>query len=156
MKNRRRKYLTGASRSNVVDCYRDYRSDGGIDIYADSNEIIAQSSWTSRSPLWHESKLVLGNPGTSEFSCVDVGARKFVPITLGPGHMLEENTKAHHTDLRFGFHAIDLRIGDAAHRLRIEGIFNQSYNFIALPGIGCSMAFSLKIHKIRQVVSVEK
>jgi hypothetical protein len=41
------------------------------------------------------------------------------------------------------------------HWLRIEGIVDELYDVIPLPGVRCPMALGFKTDEIRRVISVE-
>jgi hypothetical protein len=51
---------------------------------------------------------------------------------------------------------IDLRTGDAVHWLRIEGVVDELYDVITLPGVRNPMALGFKTDEIRRVISIEK
>jgi len=50
---------------------------------------------------------------------------------------------------------IDLRSGDAVHWLRFEGVVDELYDVVALPGVRRPMALGFKTDEIRRVLSVE-
>jgi hypothetical protein len=50
---------------------------------------------------------------------------------------------------------IDLRSGDAVHWLRIEGVVDELYDVVALPGVRRPMALGFKTDEIRRVLSIE-
>ena len=53
-----------------------------------------------------------------------------------------------------GIYVIDLRSGDAVHWLRLEGIVEELYDVIVLPGVRRPMAFGFKTDEIRRVVKM--
>ncbi len=51
---------------------------------------------------------------------------------------------------------IDLRTGDAVHWLRFEGMVDELYDVITLPGVRRPMALGFKTDEIRRVISIEE
>lgn len=183
MKDGRPAYVTAVSRSDVVDGWREHRVGGGVVIDVDSNEIVVDGLSMPHSPRWHRGKLWLLNSGTGEFGYVDMEARKFVPVTFCAGYMrglylhgdfalvglsrprhnktfeglpLDEQLRSRQAEARCGIQVIDLRTGDVVHWLRIEGIVDEIYDVITLPGVRNPMALGLKTDEIRRVISIEE
>ena len=50
---------------------------------------------------------------------------------------------------------IDLRSGDIVHWLRIEGVVEELYDVVVLPGVARPMALGFKTDEIRRTVSLE-
>ncbi|MDP2901943.1 MAG: DUF4915 domain-containing protein [Methylovulum sp.] len=171
-----------ASQSDVVDCWRDHRSDGGIVIDVDSNGIVAGGLSMPHSPRWHQDKLWLLNSGTGEFGHVELETGRFVPVTFCAGYMrglcfhgdfalvglskprhnknfsglpLDETLKSRKAEARCGVQVINLRTGDIVHWLRIEGVVDELYDVITLPGVCCPMALGFKTDEIRRAISIE-
>ena len=59
-------------------------------------------------------------------------------------------------EARCGAQVIDLRTGDAVHWLRIEGIVDELYDVITLPGVRSLMALGFKTDEIRRVISIDE
>ena len=49
---------------------------------------------------------------------------------------------------------IDLKTGDIVHWFRIEGVVEELYDVVALPGVVCPMALGFKTDEIRRTISV--
>jgi hypothetical protein len=49
---------------------------------------------------------------------------------------------------------IDLRTGDIVHWLRIEGIVEELYDVVVLPGVQRPMAVGFKTDEIRRIVTI--
>lgn len=183
MKGGRAAYVTAVSRSDVVDGWRDHRAGGGIVIDVASNDIVAGGLSMPHSPRWHQGRLWLLNSGTGEFGHVELETGRFVPLTFCAGYMrglyfhgdfalvglsrprhnktfgglpLDDNLKARQAEARCGVQVIDLRTGDAVHWLRIEGVVEELYDVITLPGVHCPMALGFKTDEIRRVLSIEE
>lgn len=183
MKDGHPAYVTAVSQSDVVDGWRDHRANGGIVIDVNSNEIVLSGLSMPHSPRWHQGKLWLLNSGTGDFGYVDLAAGRFVPVTFCAGYMrglcfhgdfalvglskprhnktfsglaLDANLSARKAEPRCGVQVIDLRTGDAVHWLRMEGVVDELYDVVALPGVRRPMALGFKTDEIRRVLSVEE
>lgn len=182
MKDGRPAYVTAAGACDVVDGWREHRVGGGVVVDVASNEIVASGLSMPHSPRWHRGRLWLLNSGTGEFGHLELDTGKFVPLAFCPGYLrglyfvddfalvglskprdnktfsglpLDERLRAQGTQARCGVQVIDLRTGDAVHWLRIEGIVDELYDVIPLPGARTPMALGFKTDEIRRVLSVE-
>ena len=183
MKDGRAAYVTAVSESDAADGWRDHRADGGIVIDVNSNEIILRGLSMPHSPRWYKGKLWLLNSGTGDFGYVDRKKGKFEPVAFCPGYMrglafhgdyalvglskprhnktfsglaLDDNLKAKKAEPRCGIQVIDLRTGDAVHWVRFEGVVDELYDVVTLPGVRRPMALGFKTDEIRRVLSVEE
>ena len=175
-------YVTAVGESDVVDGWREHRSGGGIVMDLRSDEVVARGLSMPHSPRWHRDKLWLLNSGTGEFGHLEPDSGRFVPVTFCPGYLrglcfhgdyalvglsrprhnrtfsglaLDEALRSRKAEARCGVQVIDLRTGDAVHWLRIEGIVDELYEVIALPGVRRPMALGFKTDEIQRVISVE-
>jgi uncharacterized protein (TIGR03032 family) len=183
MKDGRAAHVTAVGLSDVVDGWREHRADGGIVIDVQSNEIVASGLSMPHSPRWHRGKLWLLNSGTGEFGHVDLATGRFIPVTFCAGYMrglcfhgdyaligtskprrnrtfsglaLDQNLKTRGAEARCGIQVVDLRSGDAVHWLRIEGVVDELYDVITLPGVRQPMALGFKTDEINRVISIEE
>jgi uncharacterized protein (TIGR03032 family) len=183
MKDGRAAYVTAVGQSDVVDGWRDLRANGGVVIDVNNNEVVAGGLSMPHSPRWHQGKLWLCNSGTGEFGHVELETGRFVPLTFCAGYMrglyfhgdyaligtskprhnktfsglaLDEALKSRKAEARCGVQVIDLRTGDAVHWLRIEGVVDELYDVVTLPGVRSPMALGFKTDEIRRVISVEE
>ena len=174
-------YVTAVATSDASDGWREHRADGGIVVDVQSNEIVAHGLSMPHSPRWHQGKLWVLNSGTGEFGYVELDSGRFVPLTFCSGYMrglsfhgdfalvglsmprhnktfsglkLEENLRSRNAEPRCGIMVIDLRTGDIAHWLRIEGMVNELYDVVPLPGVVRPMALGFRTNEIERVVSV--
>ena len=112
---------------------------------------------------------------------MDLKQGRFVPVCFCPGYMrglgfvgdfalvglskprgnrtftglpLDDALTAKKAEPRCGIHVIDLRTGDAVHWLRIEGVVQELYDVVALPGAIRPMAIGFRSDEIRRVISV--
>lgn len=183
MKAGRPAYVTAVSQSDVADGWRDHRIDGGIVIDVETNEIIASGLSMPHSPRWHAGRLWLLNSGTGDFGFVDLKTGKFEPVAFCSGYMrglafhgdyalvglsrprhnktfsglpLDDHLKAKQAEPRCGIQVVDLRSGDVVHWVRFEGVVEELYDVIPLPGVRRPMALGFKTDEIRRVLSVEE
>ncbi len=183
MKGGRAAYVTAVSQSDVVDGWRDHRSGGGVLIDVQRNEIVARGLSMPHSPRWYQGKLWLCNSGTGEFGHIELDSGRFVPLTFCAGYMrglsfhgdfalvgtsrprhnktfsglpLDEALKSRQAEARCGVQVIDLRSGDAVHWLRFEGMVDELYDVITLPGVRSPMALGFKTDEIQRVISIEE
>lgn len=183
IKEGRPAFVTAVSQSDVADGWREFRAKGGLVIDVDSQEIVVQGLSMPHSPRWHNGKLWLLNSGTGDFGYVDLEAGRFEPVSFCPGYMrglsfhgdfalvglsmprynktfsglaLDDNLRSHRAEPRCGVQVIDLKSGDLVHWLRMEGVVNELYDIVALPGVRCPMALGFKTDEIRRVLSVEE
>jgi len=175
-------YVTAVSQSDVVDGWRDHRASGGLVVDVQSNEVVAHGLSMPHSPRWHQGKLWLCNSGTGEFGHLDLDSGRFVPVAFCAGYLrglyfhgdfalvgtskprhnktfsglpLDAALQSRQAEARCGLQVIDLRTGDAVHWLRIEGVVDELYDVITLPGVRRPMALGFKTDEIRRVLSVD-
>ncbi len=175
-------YVTAVSQSDVVDGWRDHRASGGVVVDVQSNEVVAHGLSMPHSPRWHQGKLWLCNSGTGEFGHLDLDSGRFVPVAFCAGYLrglyfhgdfalvgtskprhnktfsglpLDAALQSRQAEARCGLQVIDLRTGDAVHWLRMEGMVDELYDVITLPGVRRPMALGFKTDEIRRVLSVD-
>jgi uncharacterized protein (TIGR03032 family) len=56
---------------------------------------------------------------------------------------------------RCGLQVIDVRSGDVAHWLRIEGMVRELYDVVVLPGVSRPMALGFKTDEIQRMIAVD-
>lgn len=182
MRNGQPAYATAVSRSDVADGWREHRTDGGIVIDVNRNEIVCTGLSMPHSPRWHNGKLWLLNSGTGDFGFVNPDTERFETVCFCPGYMrglsfhgdfalvglskprhnktfsglaLDANLKSRHAEARCGVQVIDLRTGDVVHWLRMEGVVEELYDVVALPNVRRPMVLGFKTDEIRRVLSIE-
>jgi uncharacterized protein (TIGR03032 family) len=173
--------VTAVSRSDAADGWRDRRRDGGIVIDVASGEIVLSGLSMPHSPRWHDGKLWLLNSGTGEFGHVDLSTGRFEPVCFCPGYLrglsfaghyalvglskprhnktfagleLDDRLQSRHVEPRCGVQVIDLRSGDLVHWLRLDGMVEELYDVVVLPGVRRPMALGFKTDEIRRVLNV--
>jgi uncharacterized protein (TIGR03032 family) len=134
------------------------------------------------SPRLYRDRLWLLNSGTGEFGTVDLDSGAFEPVAFCPGYMrglgftgdyavvglskprdnktftglaLDGRLADKNAEAQCALQVIDLKTGDAVHWLRIEGIVEELYDVVVLPGVQRPMALGFKTDEIRRTIIVE-
>jgi uncharacterized protein (TIGR03032 family) len=177
----RPRYVTAVSRTDVIDGWRDRRVDGGVVLSVPDGQVIASGLSMPHSPRWHKGRLWLHNSGAGEFGSVDLITGRFVPLTFCPGYLrglafvgdyavvglsrprhdktfgglpLEAELAKRGAEARCGLFFIDLRTGDVAHWLRVEGMVRELYDVAVLPQVTRPMALGFKSDEIQRIVAI--
>ncbi|HEY8144646.1 MAG TPA: DUF4915 domain-containing protein, partial [Kofleriaceae bacterium] len=122
------------------------------------------------------------NSGAGEFGRVDVAEGRFEPLAFCLGYLrglaflsghaivglseprenrtfaglpLQERLAAAGVAPRCGLYVIDLKTGDIAHWLRIEGFVSELYDVVALPGVVRPSMIGFRSDEIRRTISIE-
>ena len=174
-------YVTAVGCSDVADGWRDHRKEGGVVIDVASGEIVARGLSMPHAPRLHGGALYLLNAGSGEFGALDLKTGKFEPVTFCPGFLrgLEfidgfaivsmslprgdrsfeglaiEKTLAKTGGVpRCGIAVIDLKSGDLAHSLRLEGMVQELFDVAVLNGATRPAAIGFRSDEIRRVLAV--
>ncbi|MEO1127592.1 MAG: TIGR03032 family protein, partial [Cyanobacteria bacterium J06639_16] len=172
-------YMSACSATDTAAGWRDHRVAGGVVIDIQRNEIITTGLSMPHSPRWYQDKLWLLNSGTGEFGFVDLETQQFVPVTFCPGFVrglafwqnfafvglsklrsrpftglaLEERlTAAGHTP-QCGLMVIDLNTGQVIHWLRIEGVVEELFDVVVLPGVRRPQSLGFQSDEIERLVT---
>lgn len=175
-------YSTAVADTDIADGWRDHRTSGGVVIDVTTNEIVCRDLSMPHSPRFHGGKLWLLNSGTGMFGTVDLQAGRFEPIAFCPGFLrgltfidryaviglsqprqdstlvglpLQDRLAAERIESRCAVYVIDTQNGDVAHWLRFEGVVNELYDVVALPGIARPMMIGFRQQDIRRTISIE-
>ena len=175
------KYVTACSRSDVVDGWREKRSDGGCVIEVESNEIVATGLSMPHSPRWYRDKLWLHNSGTGEFGYIDLEAGRFEPVVFCPGYLrglafvgdyalmglsmardatftglqLQQTLAAKDVSDRCGVMVIDLNTTAVVEWLNFTGEVTELYDIQVLAGARQPMALGFQTDEIARLLTVE-
>jgi uncharacterized protein (TIGR03032 family) len=178
----RPRYVTAVSTSDVTDGWRDRRRDGGVVIDVHSNQVIASGLSMPHSPRVHQGRLWLLQSGTGYLGSIDLAGGTFQPLTFCPGYLrglafageyaivglsgprhdqktfgglaLDDELAAHGASARCGLYVIDLRSGDVAHWVRLEGMVSELYDVVVLPGVVRPMALGFKTDEIQRLLTM--
>ena len=165
----------------MVDAWRDRRRDGGVVLEVPSGRTVAAGLSMPHSPRVHKGELWLLNSGAGYFGKVDRDSGKFEPVTFCPGYLrglafvgdyavvglsrprhdktfgglaLDEELTKRGGEARCGLQVIDLRTGDVAHWVRLEGMVTELYDVVVLPSVARPMAFGFVKDDIQRTIAV--
>ncbi|PSF33178.1 TIGR03032 family protein [Aphanothece hegewaldii CCALA 016] len=170
-------YVTACSTSDTAAGWRNHRVNGGVVINVQNNEIIATGLSMPHSPRWYQGKLWLLNSGTGELGYIE--DKKFVPITFCPGFVrglafwgnvalvglsklrartftglaLEERLAKEGKTPQCGLMAIDLNTGELLHWVHLEGIVEELFDVVVLPGVRRPQTMGLQNDDIQRLVT---
>ncbi|MBW4662232.1 MAG: TIGR03032 family protein [Drouetiella hepatica Uher 2000/2452] len=170
-------YVTACSATDSAAGWRDHRVGGGIVMHVPSSEIIATGLSMPHSPRWYNGKLWLLNSGTGELGYLD--GTKFVPIAFCPGFVrglafwnnvaivglsklrsrslgglpLEERLAAQGAEPQCGLMMIDLNTGETLHWLHLDGVVEELFDVVVLPGVSQPRAIGLQNEDIERLVT---
>jgi uncharacterized protein (TIGR03032 family) len=175
------RYVTAVSTTDVHEGWREHRRDGGVVIDVPSGEIVARGLSMPHSPRLHRGKLYVINSGAGEFGSIDLATGKFETIAFCPGYArglafigdyaviglsgcrenrtfqglpLDDALAAKNVQPRCGLQVVDLRSGDVAHSLTIEGIVRELYDVAILPNVVRPSALGFKTDEIRRTITI--
>lgn len=133
------------------------------------------------SPRWYRDNLWLLDSGNGYFGYVDFESGKFVRVCFCPGYLrgltfvgdyavigsslprdnktfqglgLDDELKQRDASPRCDLFVVDLRTGDVPHWVRIEGVVNELYDVVSLPGVHRPMAIGFQSDEIRRMITV--
>jgi len=181
MKDGSPKYVSIVGKSDVADGWRDHRSDGGLIVDVETNEIVATGMSMPHSPRWYNGTLYILNSGTGEFGKIDLERGTFEPIAFCPGYLrgmafhnnyaivgtsksrdnktfsglaLDDKLAEKGSEAKCMLHIIDLNTGDIVHWIKMEGIVKELYDVVAMPGVVRPMAIGFKTDEIRRIINM--
>ncbi|MFN9547828.1 MAG: TIGR03032 family protein [Cyanobacteriota bacterium] len=176
-------YVTAVAASDAADGWREHRRDGGVLIDVEANEVVASGLSMPHSPRWYRDQLWLCNSGTGEFGRVDLATGRFEPLSFCAGYLrgvafhgdyallgtskarhnttfsglpLDEALTRRNVEARCGIQVVDLRTGDAVHWIRMEGLVEELYDVITLPGARNPALIGFVSDEIRRLISLEE
>lgn len=169
-------YVTACSATDVTAGWRNYRVDGGVVIDVSNNEILVEGLSLPHSPRWYHDKLWLLNSGTGEFGYIS--ANQFFPLTFCPGFLrglafwdnvalvglsklrhtfsglvLEERLTKQGVTPQCGLMMIDITSGEVLHWLYLEGVIEELFDVLFLPGVRQPQSIGLQNDDIQRLVT---
>jgi uncharacterized protein (TIGR03032 family) len=177
----RPRYVTAVSTSDVVDGWRDRRQSGGVVLEVPDGRVIASGLSMPHSPRLYRGRLWLHNSGTGHFGSIDPDGGTFAPLSFCPGYLrglafvgdhavvglsrprddktfgglaLADELASRSADARCGLLIIDLKTGDVAHWLRVEGLVRELYDVAVLPRVARPMALGFKTDEIQRTIAI--
>jgi uncharacterized protein (TIGR03032 family) len=176
------RYVTAVAEADVADGWREKRASGGIVVDVNTGSVVARGLSMPHSPRLHDGRLWLLNSGTGELGMVDIKKGRFEPVCFCPGYLrglafvdrfalvglskprenrtflglpLDDKLKSKGGEARCAIQVVDTRSGDIVHWIKMEGVVNELYDVVALPGVRRPMALGFKSDEIRRVLTVE-
>jgi uncharacterized protein (TIGR03032 family) len=173
-------YVTAVSRSDVADGWRDRRLDGGVVVRVPSGEVVVEGLAMPHSPRVHDGQLWLLEAATGHFGRVQGSA--FERVAFLPGFLrglafhdrfaivgtskargdqafkglpLTDTLRERDAEARCGVHVIDTATGAIVQWLRIDGVVEELYDVVVLPGARRPMALGFKTDEIRRMITIE-
>jgi uncharacterized protein (TIGR03032 family) len=177
------RYVTLCGQTDVVDGWRDCRTDGGCVMDVTTNEIVCDGLSMPHSPRWHGDRLWLLEAGTGWLGFVDFPSGRFQRATFCgsfprglaivgnyavvglslprneptfQGLPLDNELAQRRAVPRCGLLVVDLISGDAVHWVRIEGKVHELYDVVALPGVRRPKALGFATDEIQRNVWFEE
>lgn len=181
MANGKPKYVTAVSRSDAAEGWRERRHDGGCVVDVQTNEIVADGLSMPHSPRVYRGRLWLLNSGCGHFGFIDPATGEFQRVAFCPGYLrglsfhgdfaivamsksrenktfsgleLDDNLLAANAVARCGLQIIDLRTGDVVHWVHLEGIVNELYDVVTMPGVVRPQTLGFKTDEISRVLRI--
>ncbi len=181
MQNGKPKYVSAVCRSDVVDGWRDRRSDGGIVIDVETNEIVCEGLSMPHSPRIYDGKLWVINSGTGEFGWVDRKTRSFNAVAFCPGFLrglafhngyavltlskprynrfdglaLADTLEEKDADPWCGIQIISLTDGTVAQWIRLDGAVAELFDVCILHGVHDAITLGPQSNEIRDFITIE-
>jgi uncharacterized protein (TIGR03032 family) len=177
----RPRYVTLVSPSDSADGWRDRRHNGGCVLEVPSGRVVADGLSMPHSPRVCRNRLWLLNSGTGMLGSIDRGTGIFTNLAFCPGYLrglafagdyavvglsrprhdktfdglpLDEELARRGVEARCGLQVIDLRTGDTAHWVRLDGMIRELYDVVVLPGVTRPMLLGVQGDEIRRTIAV--
>lgn len=170
-------YVTACSTTDTAAGWRNHRVGGGVVIDVQTNNIIATGLSMPHSPRWYQGKLWLLNAGTGDFGYLD--GEQLVPIAFCPGFVrglafwenfafvglsklrsptfsglpLEERLVALGKTSQCGLMVIDINTGETVHWLQLDGVVEELFDVVVLPGVRQPQALGFQSEEIERLVT---
>ncbi len=179
MENGKPRYVTAVSKSNTIDGWRDRRSNGGVVIDVETNEIVCNGLSMPHSPRLFNGKLWVLNSGEGQVGWVDIEKKEFKPLTFCPGFarglafsgkyafvglskpryqrfeglQLDEKLKEADSEAWCGVQVIDIETGVCVEWFRIDGAVAEIYDTAVIPNVMCPMSLGFASDEIRSLIT---
>jgi uncharacterized protein (TIGR03032 family) len=175
------RYVTVVSRSDIVGGWREHRREGGCVLEVPSGKVVASGLSMPHSPRLYRGKLWVLNSGTGHLGSIDVETGTFEPLVFCPGYLrglmfvgdfavvglsrprhektfdglaLQENLKVKQTEARCGLMVVRLSTGHIEQWVQIDGLVQELYDVVALPGVVRPMALGFKTDEIQRLLTI--
>jgi uncharacterized protein (TIGR03032 family) len=151
------RYVTALGTTDTESGWREHKSTGGVVLDVPSGEVVVGGLCMPHSPRWHDDRLWLLESGKGAIGYVDLARGRYEEVARVPGftrglafvgpfafvglsqvrETLFEGIplKADGVERSCGVWVIDVRNGSTAAFLRFEGVVQELFEVLALPGI---------------------
>ena len=167
--------------SDIVNGWRDRRTEGGCVIDVATNRIVTEKLSMPHSPRWHGGSLWVLDSGTGHLGTVDLASGAFEPRVFCPGFLrglafhnghaivglslprdgsfsglrLDGELKSRDAEPWCGVQIVDLKSGDIVEWIRLEGGVTELFDVRVLPGVRRPTATGFLTDEIHRAFSVE-
>lgn len=151
------RFVTALGTTDVESGWREDKTTGGVVLDVPTGEVVVGGLCMPHSPRWYDGRLWLLESGNGALGHVDLGTGRFEEVLRLPGFtrglsfvgpyafvglsQVRESLfegiplKAEGVERSCGVWVVDLRSGTTAAFLRFEGVVQELYEVLALPGI---------------------
>ena len=176
------RYVTAVCKSDVIDGWRDRRSNGGIVMDVIENKIICEGLSMPHSPRVHKDKVWVLNAGTGELGFVDQKNTQFEPVAFCPGFLrglafigdyafvglsrpryerfeglpLDQKLKDRDAEPWTGVQVINIQTGACVHWFRMDGPVAELYDVELLPGVICAKSVGFATPEAQSLITIEE
>jgi len=172
----RPRYATACATTDIVDGWREHRTDGGIVLDVQRNQVIATGLSMPHSPRWHRDRLWLLDSGRGTLGYLDPGTGRFEAVAFCPGFArglafvgdyavvglslprhdptfdglpLGERLASAGVSAWCGAGVVELSSGDVVQWLRFGEPVRELYDVLVLPGVRRPRLVGFKSDEIR-------
>lgn len=174
-------YVTSASRSDVVNGWRERRAEGGTVIDIRTGTVLTGNLSMPHSPRWDGQRLWVLNSGSGHLGTLDSATGAFEPHSFCPGFLrglafhnghavvglslprggsfaglaLESELKKRDAEPWCGIQIVEMRTGDIVQWIRLEGAVTELFDVCVLPGIRRPSATGFLTSEINSLITIE-
>ncbi|MBN01537.1 MAG: TIGR03032 family protein [Planctomycetaceae bacterium] len=172
------RFVTACADTDHRQGWRDHRTDGGLVIDVASQETVVRGLSMPHSPRVRNGELWLLDSGHGYLGRVDVQRGKFERVAFCPGYArgltfhdryaiigvsrprentfsglpLDAELAKHQAKPICGLQVVDLESGQTVEWLQIQGLVEELYDVVVLPGVSRPKALGLQTDEIRHNV----
>ena len=175
-------YVTAVSRSDVLDGWRERRTDGGVVLDVASGEVVASGLSMPHSPRLYDGRLWVLNSGQGQFGWIDRDSGEFNPVAFCPGYArglafigrhaviglsrprnnqtfaglaLDGELARRDAVPRCGLIIVDIDTGVTVEWMRLAHTIDELYDVAVLPGVVQAEMIGFRGEAIQQAISPE-
>ena len=175
------RYVTAISRSDIVNGWRERRSEGGVIIDVGDDRVVTDKLSMPHSPRLAGDDLYVLDSGRGFLCRVDRDSGERTEIAFCPGFLrglaihnghalvtvskpregsfaglaLQDELKSRDAEPWCGVLVIDLASGDIVEWLRFNSFINELFDVTVMPGVRCPMAIGPASAEIQQTISFD-